>query len=336
MWHKYKIMSQKDKIEKIQAGELPIPSYATLHLSYSCNQRCINCAYASYNIEEFIPVKKTAFKYVNELMNFGVKAFDISGGGDPTMIPYILDLLKYIIKKGGNYSFVSNGWAMRKDLMDFVAKTATYIRISLETGDKELYCSYKNVLPFVFDKVVEHIKYISSVKHPDTEFGVKYDVDKILYGEKHIDASLAILEELGVDYATFKSMAGKSALNNSEKEWISNYLNIQANYNIIMKTKVINSIINKYPVPQCKLTPLQVTVDGKGKVYICCYYYEDVENRCIGDLNTQSFEEIWNSERHLDCIKNIDPKECSKFDCHYFTHHETIKELFKRGRLDII
>ena len=145
MWHKYKILGQKENIELLRYGAMPVPSYATLHLSYSCNQHCRSCAYAAFNKDKFIPEEAAAFNYVNQLIDYGVKAFDISGGGDPSTLPYIVPLIEEILKAGCNYGFVTNGWKLSKELIKLISSTATYVRVSLETGDPVIYSRYKRV-----------------------------------------------------------------------------------------------------------------------------------------------------------------------------------------------
>jgi len=332
LYHNYKILSQYEKIKQIQAGKFPVPSYATLHLSYSCNQNCRGCAYAEYNKEHFMPEKSKAFNYVNQLIDFGIKAFDISGGGEPSIIPFMPGLIEYIISRGGNYGFATNGVALSNDLKDLLALTATYIRVSLETGDKETYCKYKRCSPEMFDKVCENIIYFGNNRSPNTELSIKFDVNTILYGKKHINGSLNILNQFSVDTVSFKSLTGGSELNDERKEWISDYLDHQSENR---NTKIINSIIRRYPVPQCILTPLQTTIDGKGYVYLCCYYYGNTDH-IIGNLNDTDFKDIWGSEVHRKKQQAISPEYCTQFDCKFFAHHEMVKEVFKRGRLDII
>jgi radical SAM protein with 4Fe4S-binding SPASM domain len=335
MWHSYKILGQKEKIKQMMNGELPVPSCATLHLSYLCNQNCKSCAYASYNSEKFIPSEERVMYYIKELMDFGITAFDISGGGDPTTIPYILNVLEYIISRNGNFSFVTNGWMMKKELMDYIGKYATYIRISLETGDKELYGKYKRISSSAFGTVINNIQYLGENRSPDTELSIKFDVDIELFGKIHIEQSIKILHKLpGITMAQFKSMAGETELIKEDKILFSDYVN-KCIDKYKPKVPVINSIIRKYPVPKCTLSPLQTTVDGKGKVYLCCYYYDD-NNRLIGDLNKNTFAEIWGSAKHKECVRNIKRKDCNKYDCKFFAHHSIINDSFVKGRLDIL
>jgi radical SAM protein with 4Fe4S-binding SPASM domain len=335
MWHKYKILAQKEKIEQIMRGEFPVPSMANLHLSYICNQHCKSCAYADYNKNKYIPKKEDAFRYVGELINFGIRAFDISGGGEPTTLPYFHELIRYIVDEGCNYGLATNGSLMTEGVMNLLGDTATYIRFSLETGDIKLYSEYKGVPKEVFNRVLGNLIYLTKHRHPDTEIGIKYDVDNILYGEEHIRHSLEILKDIGADVATFKSMAGPSSLDATQKEWLSGYLDRMARETDTGRTKVINAIINKYPVPKCVLTPLHTSVDGRGFVYLCCYYY-GIPDHSIGNLNEKSFKSIWGSNIHREKENNINPKDCAQFDCKFFAHHEILSEAFKRGRLDIV
>jgi len=345
-WHKYKILAHGKQIEQIRKwlfsneGELPPPFMGVLQLNYSCNENCRGCAFPDWNKANFIPKEKDAFRMVDESMDYGVKAWDICGGGEPTLIPYLLKLLQHIIDRNCNYAIITNGVYMPDDLLAYIARTATYIRVSLETGDRDLYAYYKRIPPEYYDRVIENIRMLRDLKHPDTELSLKFDIDKTLNGDNHIRTSFKTAIGLGVDTVTFKSMTGESEpsdWNKIESEYLLNSL-IKGYSG---KTTIINSIyFNKSYIPQCWLNPLHTVIDGYGDVYICCYYYNPKghpkSNHCLGNLFDKSFKEIWESPEHKEKIKNIKKEHCALFDCKFFNHHKVVNEAIMRGRLEII
>jgi sulfatase maturation enzyme AslB (radical SAM superfamily) len=337
-WHKYKILAAMDKIKAIKSGVIPKPSMASISFNYCCNQRCLSCAFDEYNKSNFIMSKDKAFSIINELISYGVDVFEFSGGGEPTLTPYLKDILLHIIACGKNFSLLTNGVNFNDELMEVVAKYATYCRISLETGDKDLYCKYKQVPESQFDQVVNNIKKLVSLKDKNTEISVKFDVDKNLSGIDHLNKSYNLAISLGVDIATFKSMTGLTEFTKEDRELASSHLDRIKEKS---KTELINSInYDRQQVPQCWLTPLHTVIDAYGDVYLCCYYYRKdahtKENHCIGNLNDKSFSQIWESIEHKNKIDKIDKNNCVKFDCKFFGHHQIINDSFKRGQVDLI
>jgi radical SAM protein with 4Fe4S-binding SPASM domain len=73
--------------------------------------------------------------------------------------------------------------------------------------------------------------------------------------------------------------------------------------NIISKMKGITSV--EHPFKKCRASPWHVFVDHNGKVYNCVEFALN-KNYEIGDLNNQSFSEIWNSKKRIDVLDHID------------------------------
>lgn len=328
-YHKYKILSHKKEIKQLQRREMCIPGFVDLHLNYTCNQNCRGCAYSNWN-KGYIAEKEDVFNFIDELIDYGVKAFDIAGGGEPTLLPYLESLIEHILNRNCNYGLITNGLKLNDRLITLAANTATYIRISFEAGYPEAYSYYKQVSPEQFFQVVNNVKSLLKRKCPDTEISLKFSVDKYLTSEKSIFEAVKLTDELGVDMAIWKANAGRSELSIKEKSNLFHFLNT------IKKNNMINSILYEKNVPQCWLNPLHTLLDAYGDIYICCYYYERAERHKLGNLKEKTFKEIWESDEHWEKIKNIKKEECTKYDCKFFNHHKIVKKAFKRGRLDIL
>lgn len=333
-WHKYKILAQSHKIEEIRKGEFPIPVFATLHLSYTCNQNCKSCAYAEWNEEKFMPSKEDCFKIIDELIGYGIKSFEFGGGGEPTCLPYFYDIIEYLILKNCTYGLITNGVNISDKLAEILKNTATYVRVSMETGDSELYAGYKGNDDH-FKKVCENVKKILG---GSAEISLKFDCDKNLQSKEHIKRSLFVADSLGVDMAMFKCMTGEFEHSYDEKVVLSDELNKYIE-SYIGKTRFINGIIHKEWNGQCWLTPLHTVVDGKGDVYLCCYYYRDdvhkKEDHCIGNILETPFKDLWGSELHKNKIDSINSKNCKKVDCKFFNHHRIVEDVLEHRKADI-
>lgn len=336
MWHKYKILTHSQKVKQIKDGEFPAPVFATLQLSYACNQNCQSCSFALWNTEKFIPTKEECLNIIQQLIDYGVKAFEFGGGGEPTVLPYLDELIRFIVDNGATYGLITNGVNISDSLASLLKETATYVRVSLETGDSELYTQYKRVPIDHFNIAIENVEKLIGGK---AEIGLKFDLDKNLSSENHIKSSLLIADQLGVDMAAFKCMTGETELSYDQKVNLSNELNrYLSNYS--GRVKFINSIVYDKWFGQCWLTPLHTVIDGKGDVFMCCYYYRDdvhkKEDHCIGNVFKIPFKKLWGSDVHKTKLDGIDFKNCRKVDCKFFNHHRIAEALILTEKANII
>ena len=78
---------------------------------------------------------------------------------------------------------------------------------------------------------------------------------------------------------------------------------------------------------QCWLTPLQLTVDPLGEVYLCCYYRHRKERHSIGNCFTTPLHDLWYSEDHWKAIDGIKPHECNNLDCRFVKYNQIMDEV---------
>jgi MoaA/NifB/PqqE/SkfB family radical SAM enzyme len=123
-----RMLEHIDRFPEIKKGKIrPI----TIHLAPtdSCNLECEWCSTAKRgkNVLKFNEVKGIIDTYVD----LGIKSLEITGGGDPTVYPYLADTIHYAKdEKNIDVGMITNGL-----LLDRVEETAlkklTWLRISL-------------------------------------------------------------------------------------------------------------------------------------------------------------------------------------------------------------
>jgi len=89
-------------------------------------------------------------------------------------------------------------------------------------------------------------------------------------------------------------------------------------------------------VPKCWLNPLHTTMDHKGNIYLCCYYYYREERHLIGNIFETPFEEMWMSRDHRRKIGAIERAECAKVDCKFFNHHKAVDSAKIGGQIHFL
>lgn len=337
------IFKHFEKIEQIQAGRLPYPSFVDLHTSDKCQQNCKGCAYSNKHTGEIMSyVDHKAI--IRKFVEMGVRSFDFAGGGEPLLIPRVHDLFKYIKDNGAYYSVITNGLELSdKDISKEIAKSATYCRISLESPFQDIYSKYKNVPKKQFNRVVRNIRGLVDEKRSidsETEIGLKFAVGKTLRGMNHYREAFKLAFVLDVDNAQFKALRHEpEELSENERvneDAILSYVFVSSFGNEELKVKKWIKPFAHELIPKCWLNPLHTVVDAQGNCYICCYYYYRKDKHLIGNLFNQDFYDFWGKLDHKEKLKNIDPDECAKVDCKFFKHHLILNDALQSGKIHFL
>ena len=138
-FNSWKVMFHSDNLWNIhdwinrKTDSLGPPISVTIDPTNRCNQKCIWCLYKGWkddpNNQRDIPINK--FKeLVDHLKNWGVKSICLAGGGEPTMYPYVLELIDYIGISGFDLGFITNGVKLTKDICSSLVKHANFVGFS--------------------------------------------------------------------------------------------------------------------------------------------------------------------------------------------------------------
>jgi len=174
-------------IEAIREGEAPFgyarkpgPVHIQMILSDLCNQDCAFCAYrdpgytssqlfhvdGDYNPKRFLPFDKV-LEILDDCAWMGVKAIQLTGGGEPLVYPKFDKVVAAILERGMKWALVTNGvLAERHDL-----STAIWIRVSVDAGTRESYAKIRRCPPNHWEKawktVAKHKAGVGYVVTPD-------------------------------------------------------------------------------------------------------------------------------------------------------------------------
>lgn len=316
-------------------NDIPIPHFVDFHTSYACNHHCIGCAYAGRHTGYTLS-KDKHFEIVDMFIDVGVKAFDFAGGGEPTILPYLLPLLKRIKKRGAYFGLITNGSLLTDELIDFLSENATYVRISLEASDKELYVRYKGVGEEMWNRVLRNAKKLADTGIKD--FSLKFSVSKTLRGSLFYMNAIELAKSLGVRKITFKSLRhAPEELSLQDKKIEDRILRNVLKFYDGIETNIWIVPVSKKDVPQCTLNVFHTVIDAMGDMFICCYYYYRGEEMLLGNLFNdnrsvyKNFVDIWFSKEHIDKIRKIDRNKCAVVDCKFFRHHKLVEDTIKYG-----
>lgn len=166
-------------------GKLPQapPVHAQIVLSDLCNHDCHFCAYRQsgyitnqlFSIGELAKVgtnnpnrmipNQRAIDLIDELNSMGVKAVQLTGGGEPTIHPKFEEVARKIVNHGMDLALVSNGVKLPDSTIDVLSR-ATWIRISIDATDPETYARVRRVSTTHWDKAWQNIRKLANRRGP--------------------------------------------------------------------------------------------------------------------------------------------------------------------------
>jgi radical SAM protein with 4Fe4S-binding SPASM domain len=320
-----KILSYYDNIQKIVVGELPFPRMALIYPSYTCNYKCPHCLYTGWNTGKFMP-KDKMLKLVDELADAGVKAIEFCGGGEPTLHPDFIDIVRHIRNHGIEIGVLTNGSTLGK-LYYILADNFSYVRISLDSVNA---CQYKKAhgLPttFNFDKFLSNIEnfiYYKNSHNQKCVIGLKF-----LLTKEHINISDAVefSRRVKADYVQFKTARACSQEPSDTQLLVYKHEIQKFNDPMILDGSDRTSI-----KCQCYLTPIHTMIDAKGDVYLCCYYQHRKKTHKFGNVFKNSFRDVWQSDRHREAIAEIKIDECNVWDCRFHKYNQIMNGVLKEN-----
>ena len=262
-----------------------------IETSTYCNHRCVFCPHA------------TKFERKKETMNLGMFMFllrkikdqapnitnvTISGFGEAFTDPTIIDKMEYAKKLDYKVHMLTNGTFLDKITIDFLLNLPlTSFRISLHSLDSDTWSLITGGNRNKHKQLLKNIDYIISKKKNGTKFIITVDV---------IDANMDEVDHIVEKYSDTVDL-----------------LEIWKPHNWVDTFSYRNGKPVKTSCGRPINSPLQVQVDGT--VNMCCFDFNG--ELLLGDLKTQSVDEIFNSKEYLD-LKQAHADgtlDCSKYIC---------------------
>jgi len=330
-----KIFHFASKLKDMAKGKITTPLHVRIKPTNLCNQACYYCCYRNkrlhlnqlFNYGDMISWEKMK-KIIADLKSMGVKAITFSGGGEPLLYPYIKESLVSIIKARIKIGVLTNGSLLNGERADILANGASWVRVSIDGGNRVFYANNRQVSPEEFDSLCFNIRDFAKKKNKDCKLGANFIVTRENY--MYIFKSLSLLKELGVDNVKIcECVVSKSFKKNEKylmyffkkaKNEIEKSIALLANKNFIIIDQFFNPLDNnsyQKHYRTCPFIQCMIVIGADMNVYTC----QDKAYTNAGKLfsiRNRSFTDGWFSLENIKKIENIDPsKEC----IHHCTQH---------------
>jgi len=298
------------------------PINIELSFTNKCNLQCVYCSDRGLRQRQEKNVKQNKdvlFSLFDDVYQGGTKGIVIEGGGEPCLHPDFDEIVKFARKTGLALGLITNG---TQEISNELLSCFEWIRVSLDASTSEEYFKLKKV--DCFEKVMENI--YTYTKHCDT-VGVGFVVTNS--NTSDIETLVLRLRENNVSYIQFRPVVDCDALSVHDLD-LSGLLHYQtSSFGIMIDGMNENRESGNYGLP-CQCHSLTSVVSADGSVYICGRLNIHNWLKPIGNINNQSFRNIWHGAERVHQIEMVRNSEfCKKYcpQCRISKFNKLINEL---------
>lgn len=316
-----------DRIASIRAGAVVGPVHVQLILSDLCNQDCHFCAFRDSSRGLFAeggnhnPNRRIAFEKVIEILDdcaeMGVKAIELTGGGEPTIHPQFAQVIEAINARGMQWGIVTNGVRMQ-DL-----SSAAWVRVSIDAATAETYAKVRRVEPEHFKRALATIERWKP--------GISFVVTKQNWHE--IFKAAELVKRLGAH-----SMRARAHLDVNERQSLFDGFLDEAReleqmalglsddkfeFHAQLDADIRAMDQGEQDYDRCGYQHFTTWIGADENLYRCCLYAYTPRG-LIGSIKDRRFKDVWRETAHPDFLK-FNARAC--VNCRYGPINRAINEV---------
>ena len=127
-----KLLKHLNKLRDLQLGKVT-PIIVHTMPTHRCNLNCVHCCFKNRDDLKLDIDPDVYMSGVDQFRKLGTKALELTGGGEPTLYPYIDACLDYFFKIGFSVGLITNGTSLFR--VERFLKKFAWVRVSLNTID---------------------------------------------------------------------------------------------------------------------------------------------------------------------------------------------------------
>lgn len=287
------------------------PLYVEISPVGACNHRCTFCAvdyigYQPQRLDESLLITR-----IREMAQQGVKSIMFAGEGEPLLHKGISRITAATRDAGIDVAFTTNATVLPKDFIDEALPRTSWLKASINAGTAETYAKVHQTKASDFELALSNLRQMVEARAAaqlDCTLGAQ-----ILLLPENIDEVETLAkrcrDEVGLDYLVVKPYSQHlfSLTNRYENIDYSGLLELgerleklnTADFRVVFRRRTMEkySASPESRYKRCYSTPMAwAYVMADGRVFSCSAYLTD-DRFDLGNLNEQSFQEIWQGEQ---------------------------------------
>lgn len=280
------------------------PVSVELSLTNNCNFGCVWCSDSGLRKRlKGVMKLRMVDDLLEDLSSHGIRGIVLEGGGEPSLYPGIEDVISRIRELGMSAGLITNGSVL--NYSDSI-ENLDWIRISLDASTAHQMEELKKT--GAFERVMKNISEIGRIKN-GTVLGISYIV-----AGGNCDGLEEMIQRLrgeGVDYVQLKPVVDHPDLSLSSTDFLEELKRYEnGRFRVFLSALQENAVAGNGGVP-CVANSVTSVIAADGSVFFCGRLNVDPSWPALGNLDRQSFCEIWNGdERRRQSKLMLDVHEC--------------------------
>lgn len=311
-----KLLWHHDKMHSFLKTGSCFPIQIELNATNVCNLACKWCI-SDYSHKPEALEKVALKKFLREFKDCGGRSISWTGGGEPTCHKDIKELIEAAAAIGLRQGMMTNG-LFNPSLAETLGNNLEWIRISLDTADRENYKEIKGVDGL--NAVLNNIRLLTKYKAR-----VVTNINLSRLNFPYILETTIKSKELGANGIQIRPVLPRYYYDEAEdKEFFQNCITgldelkkIEGNgFQVFISYDKFNEIIDgtlgKITYDSCQYHNFICALNADGNLCVCMHHLGDGRFN-FGNIYNNSFREIWESGKRkevMDYCLNLDFKKC--------------------------
>jgi MoaA/NifB/PqqE/SkfB family radical SAM enzyme len=338
------------------------PMVVELDPTSMCNLACPDCISGALLNQDEIPTQRL-LSLTNEMIDAGVRAVVLIGGGEPMMHPAIEEVINRFGEAGVKIGITTNGLYLKKHLK-VTATHSSWVRVSMDSGTTE---TFNRIRPSqtgksMFSSAIRNMEAFAKVKRGKLGYsfmifnqgsygfkgipirsGALDSVKHITTNVHEIYQAAKLAREIGCDYFELKPMYDvnhyaviqPAALTKVVEEQVNRAKMLETpDFKVLEASKLRSSLhgesnLEPKEYHRCAISQARTLITSSG-VYVCPYFRGN-ESKRIGDIHQQSFSAMWHGKQRRSVLQHLDPSRDCQMHCIRHESNQTIERWIKGG-----
>ena len=309
------------------------PLHVEIGPTNRCNHYCHFCSVDWITHGKVLINTEALLRSLTSMAEVGVKSVYFAGEGEPTLHQDITKFVEHARKSGMGVAMSTNGHLLNEERSDVLIPNLSWIRFSIDAAKGETHSKIhlKGKNDKALAKIFDNISYAVKVKKREgskCELGIQ--AIALPENVEELEDLAKICKELGVDNFQVKPAHNhpKSDFSPNTYKYYQDGLEADLmkyedeNFKVVVRTKSMERLTEaRTYCGECNAFSFFALLDAKGYLYTCNIFYDKPEFS-FGNINNNSFKEIWDSEQRQNVIKTINEqnkkdnhKQCGVYRC---------------------
>ena len=323
-----KVFHHQDRLQILKRGGTPYPIHVQIVPTNRCNHDCEFCAYRisgytsneDFHSTDTIPIEKL-LEIVDSCKEMGVRAIEITGGGEPTVHPEFPKLCQAIGDADIDYGVVTNGSMMNEQILNALVG-AKWVRVSIDAANQWTYAEERKVKPMMFARVRTNVSKLYNLRESlgksDPVIGVGFVVthrnhEEILEAVENAKADGAD----NIRISAFFQSQGAKYFRTIFPEILDQCNQAKAleddRFTVfdMFRDRMQDLSQGRPDYEVCNTQKLCTYVGADLNVYRCCVLAYNHRGK-LGSLNEQTLAQLWTSQVTDNLLTHFNARECPR------------------------